>query len=115
MEHSITKDVPDNVLEHFKNVRNLSGIPIRRQMSIYDKGYKIVRADEGGHDAYLKCEQYELLEYTGEDEFPVIGNITLKDGEFCSAEIIDDIIITLHDVYMVRAFLDEVEWAMNND
>lgn len=99
----------NSVLEHFKNVRDGSGIPISRQMGIYEKGYKIVRADEGEHDVYMKCEQHELLEYTGEDEFSLIGNIILKDGEFCSAEIIDSIVITMQDVYSVRAFLDKIE------
>ena len=103
------EDIPESILEHFRKVREDSGIPISRQMEMYDNGYRIVKTGREEYDVYLKCEPHELLEYTVGDEYSLVGNVILKDGEFCSAEIIDSIVITMQDVYMVRAFLDEAE------
>lgn len=108
-------NIPDNVLEHFKNVRDDSGVPISTQIKMRESGYKIVKGNEGGSDIHLKCEPHELLEYTGEDEFLSVGNIITKDGVFISAEILDDIIINIDDINRVRAFLDEAEMMINND
>jgi len=102
-------DIEESILADFRKVRDDTGIHISRQMEMHNAGYKIVRADEGGSNVYLKCEHHELLEYTGDDECSLVGNVIMRDDEFCSAEIIDDIIITLRDIYMVRAFLSEVE------
>ena len=102
-------DIPESILADFRKVRDDTGISISRQMEMHEAGYKIVIADEGVPDICLKCEPHELLEYIGDNEYSLVGNIITKDGEFCSAEIIDDIITTLHDIYMIRAFLNEVE------
>lgn len=102
-------DIPNDVLEHFKKVRDDSGISISRQIKMRDEGYKIVKGHAGGSNIHLKCNPHELLEYTGDEEYSLVGNIIAKDGMFISAEIIDNIVITLHDIYMVREFLSEVE------
>jgi len=107
--------VPKNMLKHFESVREECGIPISTQMKMHENGYRIAKAGEEFSDARLKCESHEILEYTGEDEYSLVGNIIAKDGEFCSAEIVDSIIININDINMLRAFLDEVEWVINDD
>lgn len=108
-------DIPKDVLEHFKKVRDDSGVSISRQIKMRDEGYTIVKGHAGGSNIHLKCNPHELLEYTGDEEYSLVGNIIAKDGMFISAEILDNIVINVDDINMVRGFLNEVERIINND
>ena len=106
-------DLPKIVLEHFAKVRDETGVSISKQMSIYENGFKIVRSCNPQEDVNISCKTYELSEYTGEDEYPLVGNILTMRGNFCSAEITDCVITTLHEIGNIRVFLDEAERIIN--
>lgn len=60
----------------------------------------------------LNRSKYEVISYTGKEEFPVVGDITMQGKEFCSAEVIDTWITNVDEVERLREFLDIVEKKM---
>ena len=107
--------LPKSVLDSFRKIRDETGVSISKQMSIYENGFRIVKSGNPQlqEDVNISCKTYELLEYTGEDEYPLVGNIITMSGNFCSATIIDHVITTLREIGNVRAFLDEAERIIN--
>ena len=101
-------EIPKPIIDSFKKVREDSGVSISQQMKMYENGYRIVRSNKPFFGEDLNCKKYEVLEYTEDDEWPIVGNVMLKSGEFCSAEIINNMVFNEHDINMVRMFLDEV-------
>ena len=62
----------------------------------------------------LKQVKYETIECGDEEEYLLVGNITMKDGTFHCAEIIDDLVYSEEDIENVRVFLNIVEEKMKN-
>jgi hypothetical protein len=82
---------------------------------MYESGFEIVKSGSSQSQEYvnISCKTYELLEYTGEDEYPLVGNIITTGGNFCSAEINDYVVTTLQEIGNIRMFLDEAERIIN--
>ena len=62
----------------------------------------------------LKQVKYETIECGDEEEYLLVGDITIKDGKFHCAKIVDDLMFSEEDIENVRAFLNIVEEKMKN-
>lgn len=109
------KDIPKEIIADFKKVRDKSGVSISRQMKMYEDGYRIVGSTELPPNEKLVCKKFDTLEYSGHDEYSFVGNIIMKDGKFCSAEIVDNVFFDEQGIGIIRAFIDEAERIIEED
>lgn len=63
----------------------------------------------------LNQKKYTEIEYTTDDEFGLIGRITMDDNKFVGAEITDSYIMSTTELNNVRKFLNDVEMMMKEN